>query len=180
MSRVGKAPISLPNGVVLTVVDGVATVKGPKGELQHAILAKVRVSQEDATVTVAREDDSKVARAQHGLMRSLLQNMATGVSEGFKKQLELNGVGYKVSLSGNKLKLALGYSHDVEYESPKGIELAVDGNVITVQGIDKQQVGQVAAEIRALRKPEPYKGKGIKYVDEQILRKSGKAAGGGD
>ena len=179
MSRIGKMPVTVPNGVEVSVADDMITVKGPKGELQQALLSHVAISQEDGTVTIERKGDEKVARAQHGLTRALVQNMVTGVTEGFQKQLEVNGVGFKVNLSGKTLKMALGFSHDVNFTAPDAVELAVDGNIITVKGSNKQQVGQVAAEIRALKKPEPYKGKGIKYVDEYIVRKAGKAAGGG-
>lgn len=180
MSRIGKQPITLPNGVEVTVADSTVTVKGPKGELTQALLSDVTINQEDSQLIVARKNDEKIAKAQHGLMRSLLNNMVVGVTEGFSKQLEVNGVGFKTNLSGKTLKMALGYSHDVNFTADEGIELSVDNNLITVKGIDKQKVGQTAAEIRALKKPEPYKGKGIKYVDEYIVRKSGKAAGGGE
>ncbi len=179
MSRIGKVPITIPAGVEVTVANDLITVKGPKGELSQPVLSHVTLSQEEGTLTINRKSDEKIARAQHGLVRSLVQNMVTGVTEGFQKQLEINGVGFKVKLSGNTLKMALGFSHEVEFTAPETIELSVDGNIITVKGSDKQTVGQTAAEIRALKKPEPYKGKGIKYVDEFIVRKAGKAAGGG-
>lgn len=170
-------PIQLPSGVTLEQTAELITVKGPKGELTQFTMPEVTVTVDGETVTVTRKDDEKVARAKHGLMRALVQNMITGVSEGFKKQLEVNGVGFKVNLQGKALKMALGYSHEVVYTAPEGIDLAVEQNIITVTGASKQQVGQAAAEIRALRKPEPYKGKGIKYVDEYIVRKAGKTAG---
>lgn len=178
MSRVGKQPVTVTSNVTVTITDDVITVQGPKGTLSHPVLPRVSVSQEDNIVQVARQDDDKASRSQHGLMRAAIQNMVTGVTEGFKKQLEVNGVGYKVSVSGKSIKLSLGFSHDVTYSIPEGISASVEGNVVTIEGIDKQAVGHSAAEIRALRKPEPYKGKGIKYVDEQIIRKAGKTAGG--
>lgn len=174
MSRIGKLPIEVPSGVTITVDSQVITVKGPKGELIVPALSDVTVKQEDATLTVTRNNEERVARAQHGLQRSLLNNAVVGVTKGFEKKLEVNGVGFRVATSNNELDLALGYSHPVKYKAPEGITITNDKMAITVSGIDKQQVGQVAAEIRALRKPEPYKGKGIKYADEQILRKAGK------
>lgn len=180
MSRVGSVPVPIPSGVTVDISDTLLKVKGPKGELSQFLLPEVKLSKEGETVVVSRINDEKISRSRHGLMRSLLANMIQGVNEGFQKKLEVEGVGFKVNLSGNTLKLALGYSHEIEYVAPDSIELAVDGNTITVSGIDKQQVGQIAAEIRALKKPEPYKGKGIRYEDEQILRKAGKAAAGGE
>ncbi|HKX72972.1 MAG TPA: 50S ribosomal protein L6 [Candidatus Saccharimonadales bacterium] len=174
MSRIGKLPIPIPSGVTITVDDHNITVAGPKGTLTQFTLPFVKVDVTDKEVIVSRENDEAMARAGHGLMRALLSNMVTGVTKGFEKKLELNGVGFRVSGSGQTLDMALGFSHPVKYTAPEGIQLTVEKNLITVAGIDKQKVGQVAAEIRALKKPEPYKGKGIKYVDEVILRKAGK------
>lgn len=175
MSRVGKLPISLPSGVTITVDPDFVTVKGAKGELKQFTMPGVTVTVEDNQVVVTRENDEPKIRAKHGLMRALVNNMIVGVSQGFSKQLEINGVGYRVALQGTDLKMNLGFSHEVIYKLPQGITATVEQNKITVTGISKQQVGQVAAEIRALKKPEPYKGKGIKYVDEVIIRKSGKS-----
>lgn len=174
MSRIGKLPIEIPSGVTITIDSDVITVKGAKGELTVPHLSDVTVAIEDGSAIVTRKDDERVAKAQHGLQRSLLNNAVQGVTNGFEKKLEVNGVGFRVASSNNELDLALGYSHPVKYKAPEGITITNDKMVISVSGIDKQQVGQVAAEIRALRKPEPYKGKGIKYVDEVILRKAGK------
>lgn len=175
MSRIGKLPIALPSGVTITVDDKDISVNGPKGSLKQFNMPGITVKQEADTVIVSRQNDEAVNRARHGLMRSLIANMITGVSQGFNKKLEINGVGYRVAQQGTDLKFNLGFSHDVIYKIPAGVQVTVEQNTITVSGIDKQQVGQVAAEIRALKKPEPYKGKGIKYADERILRKSGKS-----
>lgn len=179
MSRIGKLPIAIPSGVTITVDEssngGEITVAGPKGTLKQFTMPGVNVSQEEGTVVVTRVNDEPKNRAKHGLMRALLNNLVTGVTTGFSKKLEINGVGYRVALQGTDLKFNLGFSHDVIYSLPTGITATVEQNTITVSGIDKQQVGQVAAEIRALKKPEPYKGKGIKYADERIVRKSGKS-----
>jgi len=178
MSRIGKLPIQIPSGVTITVDEaGLVTVVGPKGTLSQFGQPDVTVTVADGQAIVARANDEQLARAGHGLMRALVQNMVTGVTAGFEKKLELNGVGFRVSGGGRALDFALGFSHPVKYEAPEGIDLKVEKNLITVSGIDKQKVGQVAAEIRALKKPEPYKGKGIKYVDEVILRKAGKTGG---
>ena len=174
MSRIGKLPIEIPSGVTITVDSDVITVKGAKGELTVPHLSDVTVAVEDGSAVVSRKDDQRIAKAQHGLQRSLLNNAVEGVTRGFEKKLEVNGVGFRVASSNNELDLALGYSHPVKYKAPEGITVTNDKMTIIVSGIDKQQVGQVAAEIRSLRKPEPYKGKGIKYADEQILRKAGK------
>lgn len=174
MSRIGKLPIEIPSGVTITVDSDVITVKGAKGELTVPHLSDVTVAVEDGSAVVSRKDDQRIAKAQHGLQRSLLNNAVEGVTKGFEKKLEVNGVGFRVASSNNELDLALGYSHPVKYKAPEGITVTNDKMTIIVSGIDKQQVGQVAAEIRSLRKPEPYKGKGIKYADEQILRKAGK------
>ena len=174
MSRIGKLPIEIPSGVTITVDSEEISVKGPKGELTVPHLSDVSVKVEDGQAIVERKDDERIAKSQHGLQRSLLNNAVEGVSKGFEKKLEVNGVGFRVQATNNQLDMALGYSHPVKYVAPEGISVTNDKMTIIVSGIDKQQVGQVAAEIRALRKPEPYKGKGIKYADEQILRKAGK------
>ena len=175
MSRIGKLPIAIPSGVTITVDPQNITVSGPKGNLSQVQLEGITVKKEGDQVIVTRVNDEPKNRAKHGLMRSLINNMVVGVSHGFDKKLEVNGVGYRVAMAGNGLKLNLGFSHDVNFALPSGINASVEQNIITISGIDKQHVGQVAADIRKLRKPEPYKGKGIKYVDERILRKSGKS-----
>lgn len=177
MSRIGKLPIQVPSGVTITVDDHNVTVVGPKGTLTQFLLPEVTITVGEGDVTVTRANDEQLAKANHGLMRALLNNMVTGVTKGFEKKLELNGVGYRVAMAGTGLTMSLGFSHPVEYKPMDGVQLTVEKNLITVTGIDKQKVGQTAAEIRALKKPEPYKGKGIKYVDEQILRKAGKTGG---
>lgn len=174
MSRIGKQPIDVPTGVTITVDSDVITVKGPKGELTVPHLSDVTVALEGTQAIVTRKDDEKVAKAQHGLQRALLFNAVEGVVKAFEKKLEINGVGFRVSGGGDKIEMLLGFSHPVKYTSIPGVDLAVEKMTITVSGIDKQAVGQVAAEIRSLKKPEPYKGKGIKYADEVILRKAGK------
>lgn len=175
MSRVGKSPITIPSGVTIEITPDVITVSGSKGSLTQPTLEDITVTQEGEIITVTRANDMPKIRAKHGLMRALLQNMVTGVSQGFSKQLEINGVGYRVAMAGADLKFNIGLSHDVTYKIPAGVTATIEQNVITVSGIDRQQVGQVAAEIRSLKKPEPYKGKGIKYVGERIIRKSGKS-----
>ena len=175
MSRIGKLPIDVPSGVTITVDSDVITVKGAKGELTVPHLSDVTVALEGTQAIVTRKDDERIAKAQHGLQRALLQNAVDGVTKGFEKKLEVNGVGFRVSGGGQSIEMLLGFSHPVKYEAPQGINLTVDKMTITVSGIDKQAVGQVAAEIRAFKKPEPYKGKGIKYADEVVLRKAGKA-----
>lgn len=181
MSRIGKKIIVVPNGVEVSINNKQVNVKGPKGELSLYVhnnsTAVVEERETGKVVTVAMDDlDSKLNRALWGTMRSNIANMVKGVTDGFSKQLEINGVGYKVALNGNALKLNLGYSHEINFPLPAGISAEVEKNVITVKGIDKQLVGHISAEIRKLRKPEPYKGKGIKYMDEVIRRKAGKAA----
>lgn len=179
MSRVGKQPITLPSGVTATYENGILTIKGSKGELQMSPNPEMKIIIEESIITVKRPGDSREHKSLHGLTRSLISNMATGVSEGFIKKLEVNGVGYRFQIQGKKLNLSLGYSHPIEYEIPEGIELKTDEekkNILIVSGIDKQLVGQTAAEIRSFRKPEPYKGKGVKYLDEHIHRKAGKTA----
>jgi large subunit ribosomal protein L6 len=175
MSRIGKLPIAIPSGVTITVDPDEITVAGPKGTLKQFTMPGVTVAQEEGNVVVSRINDEPKNRAKHGLMRALVNNMVVGVAGGFSKKLEINGVGYRVAMQGADLKLNLGFSHDVIYKLPAGVTAVIEQNTITVSGISKQQVGQVAAEIRALKKPEPYKGKGIKYADERIVRKSGKS-----
>jgi large subunit ribosomal protein L6 len=174
MSRIGKLPVEIPAGVTITVESDAIKVSGPKGNLEAAKLPHVDVAIEGTTLTVTRKSDEKIARAQHGLMRALINNMVVGVTKGFEKKLEVNGVGFKIALQGTSLILNLGFSHPVEFKAPEGVTLGVDKMTISVSGISKQQVGQVAADIRRLKKPEPYKGKGIKYEGEYIIRKAGK------
>lgn len=177
MSRIGRKPVQIPAGVEVTVDGNTCIVKGPKGTLQQDFHENITVTVEENEVIVDRANDERESRAQHGLTRALIQNMVTGVSEGFTKSLELAGVGYRVQLKGTSLDFSLGYSHPVVIEAPEGITFEVPDNThIHVKGINKQQVGQIAAEIRAKRPPEPYKGKGIHYVGEHIRRKLGKAA----
>ncbi|MCH1984249.1 MULTISPECIES: 50S ribosomal protein L6 [Ruminococcus] len=175
MSRIGRLPVVVPSGVEVKITENnEVTVKGPKGTLEKALPQEMDIKLEDGQVVVTRPNDLKKMKSLHGLTRTLVQNMVTGVAEGYEKVLEVNGVGYKVAKQGKKLVLSLGYSHPVEMEDPEGLESVVDGNKITVKGIDKERVGQYAAEIRDKRRPEPYKGKGIKYADEVIRRKVGK------
>ncbi len=181
MSRIGKKPIVIPNGVEATVVDGHVSVKGPKGHLEIDTHPNMTVELKDAEsgkeIAVTVEDlSTKLNRSLWGTTRSNIANLVTGVTDGFSKQLEVNGVGYKVALNGNVINLHLGYSHEINFKLPDGVSAEVEKNVITLSGPNKQTVGQTAAEIRKLRKPEPYKGKGIKYMDEVIRRKAGKAA----
>lgn len=177
MSRLGKLPIKLENGTQAKIEDNILVVKGAKGELKQALsdLVKVKIEGNEIRVSV-KENASKKEKAFWGTYWSLINNMVKGVNEGFEKKLEVVGVGYRIAVSGKKLTLNVGYSHPVDYTFPEGIECTVEGNIITIAGADKQQVGEVAAQIRKIRKPEPYKGKGIKYVDEVIRRKVGKAA----
>lgn len=175
MSRIGKLPIDLPNGVTVTTDVNQISVNGPKGSLTQFTMPAIKVSVEGNQVIVERENDERPSRSKHGLMRTLINNMVVGVTQGFERKLEINGVGYRVAQAGADLKFNLGFSHDVVYKVPTGVTVNLEQNIITLSGIDKQQVGQVAAEIRALKKPEPYKGKGIKYVEERIIRKSGKS-----
>lgn len=175
MSRIGKLPIQIPSGVTITVDSDTVNVTGPKGTLSQFTMPGITCKVSDDLIVVSRETEEREHRSKHGLMRTLINNMVVGVTQGFEKKLEINGVGYRAALEGNALKLALGFSHDVYYAIPSEIKIAVEQNVITVSGISKQRVGQVAAEIRALKKPEPYKGKGIKYEAERIIRKSGKS-----
>lgn len=175
MSRIGKLPISIPSGVTITVDSAEIIVKGPKGQLSVPNLSDVNVEINDDQIIVSRKNDEFIAKSQHGLQRSLLNNAVEGVTKGFEKKLEVNGVGFRVNGGGGQIEMNLGFSHPVVFKSPEGVNLTVNKMEIIVSGIDKQAVGQVAAEIRSLKKPEPYKGKGIKYADEQILRKAGKA-----
>ncbi len=175
MSRIGRMPIAIPAGVTVEVAENnKVTVKGPKGTLERVLPAEMEIKVEGAEIVVSRPNDLKKMKSLHGLTRTLINNMVVGVTAGYEKKLEVNGVGYKVSKAGKKLTLSLGFSHPVEMEDPEGIETTVDNNVIVVKGIDKEKVGQFAAEIRDKRRPEPYKGKGIKYADEVIRRKVGK------
>jgi large subunit ribosomal protein L6 len=177
MSRIGKKPVPLPAGVTANISGQTVEVKGPKGTLSFKATDDVTLAQEDGAIAVRPRGDSKRARQQWGMSRSMIENLVTGVTEGFKKELDITGVGYRASMQGNVLKMALGYSHDVTYEPPAGIRITTPSarnDVIVVEGIDVQQVGQVASEIRAWRGPEPYKGKGIRYRGEFIFRKEGK------
>ena len=181
MSRLGKLPIEIPTGIQAKIENNFIIVKGSKGELKQELnnLVKVEVLEKEIKVSIKNEKVKK-ERAFWGLYRSLINNMVQGVETGFEKKLEVNGVGYRIALAGKKLTLNVGYSHPVDFEFPEGITGAVEGNVITISGIDKQLVGEVAAKIRKIKKPEPYKGKGIKYIDEVIRRKEGKTAGKGE
>ena len=178
MSRIGKEPVAIPDGVSVSVADGVVRVEGPRGSLTQRVPGGVDVAVEESRVVVTRPDDEREHRARHGLVRSLVANMVTGVTEGFERRLEIVGVGYRAAARGSGLTIQAGYSHPVQVDAPEGITFDVPSPTrITVSGHDKQLVGQVAADIRAIRPPEPYKGKGIRYAGEQIRRKSGKAAG---
>ena len=176
MSRIGRLPITIPAGVTVEIAENnKVTVKGPKGTLEKELPVEMEIKQEGDQIVVTRPNDLKKMKSLHGLTRTLINNMVVGVTEGYKKVLEVNGVGYRAAKAGNKLTLSLGYSHPVEMTDPEGVETVVEGqNKITVKGIDKEKVGQYAAEIRDKRRPEPYKGKGIKYADEVIRRKVGK------
>jgi len=176
MSRIGRQPIAIPSGVEVNIAEGnKVTAKGPKGTLERVLPAEMSIKQEGSEIIVTRPNDLKKMKSLHGLTRTLIANMVVGVSEGYEKVLEINGVGYRVQKQGNKLVLSLGYSHPVEMEDPEGLETILEGqNKIIVKGINKEKVGQYAAEIRTKRPPEPYKGKGIKYADEVIRRKVGK------
>jgi large subunit ribosomal protein L6 len=177
MSRVGRQPIPIPKGATVKIEDGVFVAEGPKGKVAQELLDGIPVKIDDGVVKVSRDGESGEMRSKHGLMRALLANAIRGVTEGFSKELEIHGVGYRAELKGNEIHLALGYSHPVVFKVPEGVQVEVEEKAgrIKVHGADRQQVGQVAAEIRSLRKPEPYKGKGIKYRDEVIHRKVGKA-----
>ncbi len=176
MSRIGRKPINLPAGVEVKIEENVITVKGPKGVLSQSIPEDINIEQQETELQVIRPSDAKRHRAMHGLTRALVANMVTGVTAGFEKKLEMVGVGYRAQLQGNKLVLNIGFSHPIEIEPPQGIEFEVPAVTrITVKGIDKQLVGNTAADIRALRKPEPYKGKGVRYENEVVRRKAGKS-----
>ena len=176
MSRIGRMPVAIPAGVTVTIAENnLVTVKGPKGTLERELPVEMNIKEEDGHIVVTRPNDLKKMKSLHGLTRTLINNMIHGVTEGYEKVLEVNGVGYRAAKQGKKLVLSLGYSHPVEMEDPEGIETVLEGqNVIIVKGINKEKVGQYAAEIRSKREPEPYKGKGIKYADEVIRRKVGK------
>ena len=176
MSRIGKMPIAIPAGVTVEIAENnKVTVKGPKGTLERVLPSEMDIKMEGSEIVVSRPNDLKKMKSLHGLTRTLINNMVIGVTEGYEKKLEVNGVGYRAQKQGKKLVLSLGYSHPVEMEDPEGLETVLDGqNIIVVKGIDKEKVGQFAAEIRDKRRPEPYKGKGIKYADETIRRKVGK------
>ena len=175
MSRIGKLPVEIPAGVTITVGESEITVAGPKGTLQVPVQQNTTTKVEENQVIVTRKDDEPESKAWHGLQRALINNAVVGVTSGFEKRLEIQGVGFRLSGGGKQIEMALGFSHPVKYTAPDGIELKVDKMEIIVSGIDKQKVGQVAAEIRSLKKPEPYNGKGIRYVGEHIIRKAGKA-----
>jgi large subunit ribosomal protein L6 len=176
MSRIGKLPVPVPAGVDVTISGALVTVKGPKGTLEHNVATPITVAQEDGTIKVSRPDEERKSRALHGLTRTLLANMITGVTDGYVKKLEIVGTGYRVTAKGSDLEFALGFSHPVQVSAPEGITFAVESPTkFSVAGIDKQQVGEVAANIRKIRKPEPYKGKGVRYADEVVRRKVGKA-----
>jgi large subunit ribosomal protein L6 len=175
MSRIGKLPIAVPAGVTFTQAGGSMSVKGPKGELSRGLATLVTVAQDGGNLVVTRVDDSRTARSNHGLVRALLNNMVTGVTKGFERRLEIQGVGYRAAMAGNVLKLSLGYSHEVNFDVPSGVTVSAPKQTeIVVEGIDQQLVGQVAANIRDWKRPEPYKGKGIRYKGEFVFRKEGK------
>ena len=178
MSRIGRAPIAIPAGVEVVVDGSTVTVKGAKGTLTRTMNSNITITKDGDTIVVTRPNDHKDNRSLHGLTRTLIANMIEGVSNGFKKELEINGIGYRADVKNNVLTMKIGFSHDVVMEAPEGVTVEVNGNKVTVSGADKQMVGQFAAEIREKRPPEPYKGKGIKYVDEYIRRKEGKAGKG--
>jgi large subunit ribosomal protein L6 len=176
MSRIGKLPIPVPSGVEVSISGREVTVKGPKGTLSHRVVEPITISQDDGAIVVARPDDESDSKARHGLTRSLVANMVTGVTEGYSKTLEIVGTGYRVQARGSDLEFALGFSHPVTVKPPEGISFAVEAPTrFVVSGIDKQRVGEVAANIRKIRKPEPYKGKGVRYAGEVVRRKAGKA-----
>lgn len=174
MSRIGKAPVGIPDKVEVKINGSTVNVKGPKGQLSYTFRPEVKIENKDKAIQVTPADESTAARAQWGLTRTLINNMVTGVTTGFTKSLEFNGVGYKAAVSGSTLTLNLGYSHPIDYKLPQGVEAKVNKNVIEFSGADKELVGFVAAKVRSFREPEPYKGKGLKYTDETIIRKAGK------
>ena len=175
MSRIGRMPITVPNNVTIDLDAGAVRVKGPRGELSRSVPREISVTREDGSLKVERSSDEPAQRSLHGLTRSLIANMVTGVTDGFSRRLEVNGVGYRAAVSAGNLVLQVGYSHPVLVPAPQGINFAVQGNAITISGADKELVGEVAAQVRRVRPPEPYKGKGIKYAEEVIRRKAGKA-----
>ncbi len=179
MSRIGKQPITIPDKVEVKISDSQVEVKGPLGSLTVNLLPNLQITQQDKVITITREKDDNITRSAHGLINRLLANAIEGVVNGYQKELELIGVGYKIAMKGSNLELALGFSHPVLFTPPTGIKIQVDKNIIKISGIDKQLVGETAAKIRSLKEPEPYKGKGIKYIDEHIRRKAGKMAGSG-
>jgi large subunit ribosomal protein L6 len=176
MSRIGRQPINIPEGVEVRIDGDSIVVKGPKGELTSRIIKNMDITIQDNTIKVKPRVQNLDTQKQFGLQRTLIANMVTGVSEGFKKELEVNGVGFRAQMKGKALEMSLGFSHPIIYTAPDGVELSVNQNIITVSGIDKQMVGEIAANIRSFKKPEPYKGKGIRYIDEHVRRKAGKAA----
>jgi large subunit ribosomal protein L6 len=176
MSRIGKRPIPIPDKVTVTIDGQDVSVKGPKGELSRTLPKGVTIEQDDKTIIVNRQDDSRLARSRHGLCRTLIANMVQGVSKGFERRLEIQGVGYRAQVQGTTLNMSLGYSHPVKFDPPPGIQFAVENNTnVIVTGVDKEIVGNIAAKIRATRPPEPYKGKGVRYAGEYVRRKAGKA-----
>ena len=178
MSRIGKKPVPVPKGVTVNIKEGMVAIKGPKGELKRAIPEGVTVKLQGEEVVSARADDSRLNRAKHGMIRALVANMVRGVTQGFTRELEINGVGYKAEVKGKSVTFTLGYSHVIDFPLPQGIEAKVEKNRVSLTGVDRELVGQVAAKVRRLRPPEPYKGKGIKYVEEHIRRKVGKTGAG--
>ncbi len=179
MSRIGRKPITIPAGVTVEQIESIVTVTGPKGTLRVPLLENLKLDQSEGVLTLSRVVETPETQRSFGLMRTLINNNVVGVSEGFVRQLEINGVGFRAAVAGNVITLALGFSHPVVFTLPEGVEAQIEKNIITLKGFDKQLVGQVAANIRALKKPEPYKGKGIKYVEERIRRKAGKTAAKG-
>ena len=175
MSRIGRRPVAIPSGVTVSQAEGEVSVKGPKGSLSQSLPTVVKLEVADGQVRFERADESKATRSAHGLVRALIQNMVTGVTDGFARELEIQGVGYRADVAGKTLKLALGFSHPVEMPIPEGLSVSVQENRVKIEGVDKQRVGQFAADVRRLRPPEPYKGKGIRYSDERVRRKVGKA-----
>lgn len=176
MSRIGRKPITIPTGVTVEQADRLIKVAGSKGNLELVLLPNLKLEQAENVLTLSKEVETPETQRSYGLMRTLINNMVVGVSQGFTRALEINGVGYRASVAGSTITLSLGFSHPVVFELPQGVEAKIEKNVITLSGFDKQLVGQVAANLRALKKPEPYKGKGIKYVEERIRRKAGKTA----
>jgi large subunit ribosomal protein L6 len=174
MSRIGKKPVTIPSGVNISLKDGILAVKGPKGELKRQIPGLVTVKVDKTAVTVERDTDEPATRARHGLVRALVQNMVEGVTKGFERKLEINGVGYKAEVAGEKLTMTLGYSHPIVFQLPKGVTAKVEKNLLTLASNDREILGQTAAKVRSFRPPEPYKGKGVKYLEETIKRKVGK------